>query len=74
MPQLGFFDLDERYARLNERDPLIKLNQIIDWEAFREPLSVFAALIHHPLVCLSRSHPISACPARRGMPLPLLIQ
>ena len=35
-----FFDLDERYARLNERDPLVKLNQIIDWEAFREPLSV----------------------------------
>lgn len=45
MPQLGFFDLDERYARLNERDPLdplIKLNQIIHWEVFREPLSVFA--------------------------------
>ena len=40
MPQPGFFDLDERYTRLNERDPLVKLNQIIDWEAFREPLSV----------------------------------
>ena len=40
MPQPGFFDLDECYARLNERDPLVKLNQIIDWEAFREPLSV----------------------------------
>ena len=40
MPQPGFFDLDEHYARLNERDPLVKLNQIIDWEAFREPLSV----------------------------------
>ena len=40
MPQPGFFDLDERYAKLNERDPLVKLNQIIDWEAFREPLSV----------------------------------
>ena len=38
MPQPGFFDLDERYARLNERDPLVKLNQIIDWETFREPL------------------------------------
>ena len=37
MPQPGFFDLDERYAKLNERDPLVKLNQIIDWEAFREP-------------------------------------
>ena len=28
-PQPGFFDLDERCARLNERDPLVKLNQII---------------------------------------------
>ena len=40
MPQPGFFDLDERYARRNERDSLVKLNPIIDWEAFREPLSV----------------------------------
>ena len=40
MPQPGFFHLDERYAKLNERDPLVRLNQIIGWEAFREPLSV----------------------------------
>ena len=40
MPPPGFFDLDERYARLNERDPLVKLNQSIDWAAFHEPLSV----------------------------------
>ena len=40
MPQPGFFDLDERYTKLNERDPLVKLNQIIDWEAFREALFV----------------------------------
>ena len=40
MPQPGLFDLDERYARLNERDPLVKLNPIIDWAACREPLSV----------------------------------
>ena len=40
MPQPEFLDLDERYARLNERDPLVKLNPIIDWAAFREPLSV----------------------------------
>ena len=40
MPQPGFFDLNERYAGLNERDPLVKLNPSIDWEAFREPLSV----------------------------------
>lgn len=32
--------MDERYAKLNERDPLVKLNQLIDWEAFREPLSM----------------------------------
>ena len=38
MPQPGFFNLDECYAKLNERDPLVKLNQISDWEAFREPL------------------------------------
>ena len=44
MPQPGFFDLDERYARRNERDPLVKLNPIIDWEAFREPLSVLRNL------------------------------
>ena len=30
MSQPRFFDLDERYTRLNERDPLVKLNQIID--------------------------------------------
>ena len=40
MPQPGLFYLDERYARLNERAPLVKLNQIIDREAFRDPLSV----------------------------------
>ena len=40
MPQPGLFYLDERYARLNERAPLVKLNQILDQETFREPLSV----------------------------------
>ena len=40
MPQPGLFDLDGGYARLNEPDPLFKLNPIIDWEACREPLSV----------------------------------
>ena len=30
MPQSGLFDPDKPYARLNERDPLVKLNQIID--------------------------------------------
>ena len=29
MLQPGFFDLDERYARLNERDPLVKLKETL---------------------------------------------
>ena len=39
-PQPGFFDLDKRQARLNERTLLVKLKQTIDREACREPLSV----------------------------------
>ena len=38
MPQSSFFDLDNRYDKLNQKDPLIHLNQTIDWEAFRETL------------------------------------
>lgn len=41
--QSGFFDLDNRYAQLNKlRDPLIELNNVIDWELFRAPLSVLS--------------------------------
>lgn len=36
--QPGFFDLDERHHKLNERDPLIHLNELIDWEDFRSTL------------------------------------
>lgn len=39
MSQPGFFDLDNRYQKLNERDPLISLNELIDWEDFRHTLS-----------------------------------
>ena len=39
MSQPGFFDLDERYEKLNERDPLIHLNQLINWECFRPTLN-----------------------------------
>ena len=39
MLQAGFFDLDDRYKKLNERDPLIHLNEWIDWEYFRPTLS-----------------------------------
>lgn len=39
MSQPGFFDLNDRYEKLNERDPLIHLNQLIDWESFRSTLN-----------------------------------
>ena len=39
MFQSGFFDFDERYEKLNERDSLIHLNQWIDWEHFRPILN-----------------------------------
>lgn len=39
MSQPGFFDLDDRYEKLNERDPLVHLNQLIDWEYFRSTLN-----------------------------------
>ena len=38
MWQPGFFDLDERFKKLNEKDPLLALNTLIDWEAFRDTL------------------------------------
>ena len=38
MMQSGFFDLDNRFAKLNERDPLVSLKELIDWESFRETL------------------------------------
>ena len=43
--QSSFFDLDNRYAQLNKpRDPLVELNQVIDWEPFRDPLSTIATV------------------------------
>jgi hypothetical protein len=27
MPQPGFFDLDERFKKLDEKDPLVSLNE-----------------------------------------------
>jgi IS5 family transposase len=39
--QAGFWDVDERYARLSEAgDPLEKLNAVVPWEVFRKPLSM----------------------------------
>ena len=38
--QAGFWDVDERYARLSAAgDPLEKLNAVVPWEAFRKPLA-----------------------------------
>lgn len=38
--QPGFFDLDERYAKLDEfGDPLARLDELVDWEAFRGELA-----------------------------------
>ena len=39
MIQSGFFDLDKRHRKLDEKDPLIHLNQLIDWESFRPLLN-----------------------------------
>lgn len=36
--QPGFFDLNNRYSKLDERDPLVRLNSIIHWEQFRYTL------------------------------------
>lgn len=39
MSQPGLFDLTERHKKLNEKDPLIHLNALIDWETFRSVLN-----------------------------------
>ena len=38
MWQPGFFDLEDRFKKLDEKDPLIGLNKLIDWENFRDTL------------------------------------
>jgi IS5 family transposase len=39
MPQMGFFDLSDRYARLDaRRDPLVEINAVVPWEEFRPTL------------------------------------
>jgi hypothetical protein len=39
MPQPGFFDVDNRFKKLDEKDALLRLNALIDWELFRPALS-----------------------------------
>ncbi|MEX2322038.1 MAG: IS5 family transposase [Saccharospirillum sp.] len=36
--QPSFFDLDNRHRKLDERDPLIHLDALVDWEDFRPTL------------------------------------
>lgn len=38
--QTGFFDLEDRHKKLEERDPLVRLNELIDWESFRSTLEL----------------------------------
>ena len=38
MKQPGFFDLNDRHKKLNEKDPLTHLNALIDWNDFRPTL------------------------------------
>ena len=36
MAQMGFFDLSDRYASLDaKKDPLIEINAVVPWDAFR---------------------------------------
>ena len=39
MPQMGFFDLSDRYASLDaKRDPLLAVNAVVPWDEFRPVL------------------------------------
>ena len=39
MAQMGFFDVENRYAALDvKNDPLAKINAVVPWEAFRSRL------------------------------------
>ena len=39
MGQMGFFDVENRYAALDaNNDPLVKINAVVPWEAFRSRL------------------------------------
>jgi transposase, IS5 family len=43
MLQPSFFDLDDRFKKLNERDSLLQLDQFVDWEVFRPTLDAVRA-------------------------------
>ncbi|MFT6104775.1 MAG: hypothetical protein ACJA1E_001198 [Paracoccaceae bacterium] len=41
MAPMGFFDLSDRYARLDaKKDPLIGINAVVPWDAFRPLLEL----------------------------------
>ena len=40
MSQPGFFDLDDRLKKIGAKDPLVGLNDLIDWEDFRSTLNI----------------------------------
>lgn len=40
MSQPGFFDIDDRLRKLSGKDPLVSLNKLIDWEDFRDSLTL----------------------------------
>lgn len=39
MLQPGFFDLDDRFKKLDQLDPLVDLSNMIDWDNFRDTLN-----------------------------------
>ncbi len=51
MPQMGFFDLSDRYASLDaKKDPPLEINAVVPWEEFRHLLEkswrIRSALLH----------------------------
>ena len=39
MAQMGFFDVENRYAALDAKnDPLVRIHALVPWEAFRSRL------------------------------------
>ena len=36
--QRGLFDFEDRMREIGEKDPLNRLHDVVDWEAFRDPI------------------------------------
>jgi hypothetical protein len=36
--QRGLFDFEDRMREIGKRDPLARLHDVVDWEAFRGPI------------------------------------